>query len=533
MLAKNLTALLTFAGLVFLAACSSSTSSTDAQPAQTAKLFEFRDPASLAAFKATPGVARYLSALTNEPANVDIRPINVVTSLVSPDTKALTLSVDGKTTATFQLRRAEPPAPGMIGWVGDMSTDRRKRFTSASEGGFDKNWISLVLDGGDLVGSIYLDDVRYDVRPVGQGQHVLVRVDETKLPPEAEPLVDVDNVAKNSVVPNGRANPLSTIRVMFVTTNDSREQRPNAHALLAEALQAANQYMINSKVAIRYELSGYFDADISEEGKGYGGLLSSLGKTNEAFGKAAGLERDRLRADLVSMLITRPEYCGMAYVTASKGSAFSAITCVQSLAHELGHNLGATHNWEEGQPVGNPPYMYGYRYQAGTPRFSTQMSYSCSPACPRIPYHSNPRVTYEGIPVGTAAHHDVARRFNERRETVENFYPPTVNMRLLAGTRPCELTHEISSVTKVAAECEYLANKEVLVVHVFDVPEGARLTFTEGGNKWRSYRAKTFIPELFVMPVQANPEHYPNVDIKEGSEPMSGLLTTISSDMDR
>jgi len=41
-----------------------------------------------------------------------------------------------------------------------------------------------------------------------------------------------------------------------------------------------------------------------------------------------------------------------------------------------------------------------------------------------IPYFSNPRLTYTGFPIGTSSHHDAARRFNERRETVEGFYPP-------------------------------------------------------------------------------------------------------------
>ena len=52
------------------------------------------------------------------------------------------------------------------------------------------------------------------------------------------------------------------------------------------------------------------------------------------------------------------------------------------------------------------------------------MAYDCTPTCPRIPYHSNPRLTYQNAALGTVEHHDAARRFNERRETVENFYPP-------------------------------------------------------------------------------------------------------------
>lgn len=40
-----------------------------------------------------------------------------------------------------------------------------------------------------------------------------------------------------------------------------------------------------------------------------------------------------------------------------------------------------------------------------------------------IPYFSNPRLTYQGVPIGTPEHHDVARTLDEHREEIENLYP--------------------------------------------------------------------------------------------------------------
>jgi len=217
--------------------------------------------------------------------------------------------------------------------------------------------------------------------------------------------------------------------VLFLTTNQRRARNPNYKAELAQALNNANQYMKNSDVQITYQLAGYYDGDYDEAGRTHTQQLGDI-RTAKPYSDRVLSERERLGADLVVQYSTVSSVCGVAWRPAFKANAHSLVSCLGSLAHEMGHNLGATHNWEEGDSAGAPPYMYGYRY-TGTPRFRTQMSYDCSGgSCPRIAYHSNPRLTYQGIPLGTAANHDVARRFNERREVVENFYPPANAVRV-------------------------------------------------------------------------------------------------------
>lgn len=519
------------AQMLFVAGCNLSPALPTSEVEQSATLFELegaRERQSLQALSQKPGVYPYLTTLLNDPATQQIQQVDVRPFTVAPETKTLVVQLAKDKTVRYQLRRADPPAPGMIGWVGDVSSDRRQRFTASSEMDFDPlNWVSLVREGDKVVGDIHVDGQLYRLAYVGDGQHVLMKIDESKLPPEAEPLVDPESAKADSSSKQPQSAH-SIIRLLLVSTMQSRALNPDYRLSFAQALQDANQYMINSRVAITYEVAGFYDGVYDETGRTYKQLLDDM-RLSQPFAGDLLNERDRLKADLVSMYTTGREFCGKAWVTASKAQGHSVISCFGALAHEIGHNLGAQHNWHEGDPIGKPAYMYGYRHITGTPRFSTQMSYGCNPACPQIAYHSNPNITYKNIPVGTFEHHDVARRFNERRETVENFCPPAFNMRLIGSIKFCDLVHGLGSKTDVATQCNYFANEEVGVVQIFNVPAGARLMFKEGPSQWRSYVAKTFIPELLVTPLRGRPVDYPNMEIEEGSEPMTGMLTEISS----
>lgn len=127
---------------------------------------------------------------------------------------------------------------------------------------------------------------------------------------------------------------------------------PNYKIELAQALQNANQYLINSKVDAVYELSDIYDSDYDETGKSPQTQLSDM-KADKPFGAKIHIEREKGRADLVSMLSTFSIYCGIANLTASVERAFSAISCFGSLGHELGHNMGAGHKDEA--PVASLP----------------------------------------------------------------------------------------------------------------------------------------------------------------------------------
>ncbi len=84
----------------------------------------------------------------------------------------------------------------------------------------------------------------------------------------------------------------------------------------------------------------------------------------------------------------------------------------ETLAHELGHNMGQQHNTEDsGGDSGTHPYSYGYR-EASSTGFYTIMAYRLSNSSQfAIPHFGNPAVNYSGRPTGTA-NADNARSLN-------------------------------------------------------------------------------------------------------------------------
>jgi hypothetical protein len=367
--------------------------------------------------QATEGAYPSLKALMNDPATQGIWAVNVHPAAISSDNRVLSVSIPGGKSVRFDLRRFSETA-GMPGWVGDNAATREQGSNSPEKVAFDPlTWISLVRDGDQVVGDIHVDGQLYQLHPVGTGKHVLVKVDETKMPPEAEPLLSSGGEQREAEGEVGHAQH-STIRVLLVSTNQRRELMPHYRAEMIKALQNANQALINSRVDITYELAGFFDPDYDEGDRSYAGQLSEVSNLAAPLGKEVNIQREALGADLVSMYITMNQFCGMAYGWSTKEKGYNVVSCAGSLAHELGHNVGARDGWNPDPPPGN---SQGYKHET-YPVFHTIMVTSHG----AIPYFSNPRVQYQGLPVGTARH-DVSDEFNRQREKVENFYPSPHN----------------------------------------------------------------------------------------------------------
>ncbi|MCI0913645.1 reprolysin-like metallopeptidase [Pseudomonas putida] len=358
-----------------------------------------------------------LARLLEDPAAEQVTLINANLHLLDAHIKTLTVSVPGGNAVQFNQRRAGTVFENIDGWVGYRPNDWKSKTGSTAEIPVDPlYYLSVVRNGEKIWANLTLGGQPYRIEPIEGKQHVLVKIDESKLPKEAEPIREQVDVVEP--VPLREPSPAqSVIRVLFVTTNQLRERYPDFYEKTLLALQDANQYLENSQVNARYENAGFFSASYDEGSKDTKTMLYDMKNNGPALGAAIHTVREDRRADLVSMLIVNYEYCGYAFIDSSKSSAFSTVSCYGVLAHELGHNFGAGHN-NEGE---KSSYDYGYRHPED-PRFRTIMSYGCATSCPEIAYHSNPRLTYQGQPMGTVAHNDVARRFNDRRETVANFY---------------------------------------------------------------------------------------------------------------
>ena len=124
------------------------------------------------------------------------------------------------------------------------------------------------------------------------------------------------------------------------------------------------------------------------------------------------------------MILDDPSSCGLSTrVAADAEEAYfvahhSCAAITYSIAHEIGHILGARHDRQT--DANNSPFAFGHGYVNGN-KWRDVMSYqeSCD-GCPRIPHWSNPRILYKGEPTGTAAN-DNARVILGQAERVSHF----------------------------------------------------------------------------------------------------------------
>jgi peptidyl-Asp metalloendopeptidase len=405
--------------------------------------------------------------------------------------------------AQRQQRVVEQPA-GYNAWVGTFEEQPGSLAVLGTYGGVTTGFLSY---GAEL----------WEILPAGaDGQLVLYRFDDS-LMPTVEPVVSrkPDESAKhptdygtNGATPEMlAAGYVHDLLVVYTPATRERYGVGVLESLVHNAVQAANQAYRNSGVVITLELVGLQEVDYVETNN-MKKVLTDLQKRGDGQLDAVHAMRDRVGADIVTLLAEASDSCGIAWsmrgehVTAAK-TAFNVVNagCLsnQSLAHEVGHNQGNMHDRDSTTNTGAFPYSYGYRQCTGDGAgFRTIMSYACKGVA-RVARFSSPQLLYRGQAMGVAyetnPEHaaDNVRSMNNAADTVAAF-------RTLPGLTQATAPERLSAWTSAP---------QTVVLHWFDAADNEM-----GYKVERSVNGIEF--EQIAM-LGANATHYVDQDVGNAS----------------
>lgn len=379
---------------------------------------------------------RALERVLDNPSTRGVQVVRLDTASVAADTTQLELYLGGR---QFKANRVktERAASGNLVWSGSL--DGAKRTAS----GIDPlNSATLVRSGQGVTGSVRVDGVLYRIRPLPNGDHAIIQVDDSAMPedhPEdayralLEKAVDTKAAARDKPCRTncgGTGTPVdpgatATIRVMVVATNDAIAAYGGDMLALTElAVAESNQGYVNSNVGINMVLASYSTTTYATVGMSTD--LSRFRGTGDGYMDTIHATRDAGAADVGVLVGNDASACGLASgigstaATAFATAYWDCITGYYSFAHEIGHLQSARH--DPATDRSTTPYAYGHGYRSPSNTWRTVMAYNCSGSgCPRINYWSNPAVLYGGVPMGTYDVSHNQRVLVETKATIAGF----------------------------------------------------------------------------------------------------------------
>ena len=297
--------------------------------------------------------------------------------------------------------------------------------------------IVLSVCGNALFGQIELKDEVYKIEPVrGTNTHRIFKLDRESRPIDDGGLIPPKDefpgeMNKIPAIPAGKDDGL-VFDVLALYTNGFAEAYPGDElvAQISYLAGVANTSYTNSEVDLTARVVGLREVDYSDNGE-MTNALDDLTNGKGVFSKVAAL-RNQLGADLVVLLRVFKDdndACGLGWQMLSLNSSFEkwAFSVVQvgmitqgssisyctdqTLAHEMGHNMGCDHNaiYATGAVF---KYSYGYCFYP----YKSVMAY-CTSAETRVSYFSNPNVSYDGIATGSEDANN-ARSINKVKQTI-------------------------------------------------------------------------------------------------------------------
>jgi len=172
------------------------------------------------------------------------------------------------------------------------------------------------------------------------------------------------------------------------------------------AIEEGNQSFRQSGIGhVKLRLVHAYQTDYLEEGATHFDHVWRFADKGDGYMDEVHELRNKYKADVGILIVDDPKGCGLATrVYADAEEAFAVVhhecaAATYSMAHEIGHLIGARHDLNLDKSM--TPFPYGHGYVNGT-KWRDIMSYkeSCN-GCPRLPVWSNPTIQVKGEPAGT------------------------------------------------------------------------------------------------------------------------------------
>lgn len=287
--------------------------------------------------------------------------------------------------------------------------------------------VILIIRKQMLYGAVQIAGVgEFAIQPLTTEYHVIQQAGPSTILPEddtnavsnetrtEEPAQQqLSAEALTAIAAGSTADDGSLIDVAVVYSDDVADADAQSFAELFIAY--TNQAYINSNINQRVWLVDVAEFSYNETGS----LNADLNNITNNANPPVGTFRNTSHADLVVFFVSNdgsgPNSCsGLAWLQTSvapsfEGNGFSAMKACSFgssvFAHELGHNMGARHDWYVDSATS--PFSYAHGYVDTINRFRTIMAYNnrCSAlgiSCTRAPHFASPNVPFGGATTGVA-----------------------------------------------------------------------------------------------------------------------------------
>lgn len=225
------------------------------------------------------------------------------------------------------------------------------------------------------------------------------------------------------------------IRVLLLYKNEvSDEYKDELWLRLVE--DVSNQVLLSSNIPYEIEIVYAGDTDYDAVGGSSGAYIDLMRfrTRNDGYMDEVHDLRDKYSADICGLIgYIGFSISGLAFgIKLSSEKSFflctgSGGTSQWTFIHEIAHIVGARHDMSTDPKT--IPYVYGHGHADYINHFRTVMAYTTlcqrfSTYCTKIPYFSNPNLTYNGFPLGVANVSDNALVWQNYSSNVMSFRQP-------------------------------------------------------------------------------------------------------------